>query len=86
MMHKNKHTLDIRVWETYLIPTPAFALLLVLAIMLLRMFSVGFCYSSLVETLVSVYTSVFFFNYGKQIYNKCKVLFRRCRKRFYTVD
>ena len=86
MMQRDKHTFDIRALEAYIPPTAYAALLTVLIAMFLRMLMKGFSYSSLVETLVCIYTSVFLFNYGKYISNKCRKLFRRCRKRLATTD
>lgn len=84
-MQRDKHTFDIRALEAYIPPTASVALLLFFGL-LLRMLMKRFCYSSLVETLVCIYTSVFLFNYGKCIFKKCRNLFRRCRKRLATTD
>ncbi len=86
MMRRCKHTFDIQAMGFHLIPAPAFTLLITLAFMLLRMIMKGFCYRSLVETLVCIYTGVFLFNFSEWIYEKGSSLFRYCKKRVRKVD
>ena len=83
-MRRCQHAFDLRGLET--IMTPSRRLLMLLFVMLFRMFMMAFHYSSLVETLVCIYTSVFLYHYGDWIYQKSELLLMNCKKRFRGAD